>query len=56
MSSSDQLVKRLEDLSADVCSDKVTIRNKAIDQVKQILDSSVSIVGLPTNDLLGFLP
>lgn len=39
----DQLVTRLEDLSADVCSEKVTARNKAIDQVKQIFDSSVSV-------------
>lgn len=42
MASVDQIVTRLEDLSADVCSEKVTQRNKAIDQVKQIFDSSVS--------------
>lgn len=43
MATVDQLVTRLEDLSAEVCSEKVTARNKAIDQVKQIFDSSVSV-------------
>lgn len=36
MASVDQIVTRLEDLSEDVCSEKVTLRNKGIDQVKQI--------------------
>lgn len=45
MDNVEQLVTRMEDLSHDVCSEKVTVRNKAIDQVKLIFSENNNIQG-----------
>lgn len=39
MTSVDEIVCRLEDLSSEAQSTKVTVRNKAIDQLKQMFDT-----------------
>ena len=41
MESVDCIVTRIEDLSVEASSEKVTVRNNAIDQVKKIFDSNV---------------
>lgn len=44
MASVDQIVTKLEDLSEEVCSEKVTVRNKAVDQLKALFDGNLTTV------------